>query len=83
MTVVLEAQEPSARYVVQRESALIRGFELLTTAPGGVTELRSFIRSLAVRGLLVPQDTSDEPASSLRRRNSRGPGLIAIMSFGH
>lgn len=31
----------------------------------GITKLRDLILELAVRGLLVPQDSSDEPASEL------------------
>jgi type I restriction enzyme S subunit len=40
-------------------------FERIATAPGGVTQLRELILALAVRGKLVPQDPSDEPASML------------------
>ena len=58
-------REPSAKYLVRREPALIHGFELLTTALGGVAELRALIHSLAIRGLLVSQDSGDQPASAL------------------
>lgn len=34
----------------------------------GVQKLRELILELAVRGLLVPQDPNDEPASVLLRR---------------
>ncbi|SJM94897.1 hypothetical protein [Crenothrix polyspora] len=36
-----------------------------TTAPNGIKKLRELILELAVRGLLVPQDPNDEPASEL------------------
>jgi type I restriction enzyme, S subunit len=65
MTAVLRVEEPSARYIVQRELPLLRGFELLASAPAGVAKLRALIHSLAIRGLLVSRDPSDEPASAL------------------
>ena len=58
-------REPSAKYLVRPEPASIHGFELLTTAPGGVAELRALIHSLAIRGLLVSHDSGDQPASAL------------------
>lgn len=36
-----------------------------TTAPNGIKKLRELILELAVRGLLVPQNPNDEPASIL------------------
>ncbi|RRW22173.1 restriction endonuclease subunit S [Stutzerimonas stutzeri] len=41
---------------------------LLAGAPNGIKKLRELILELAVRGKLVPQDPSDEPASELLRR---------------
>ena len=41
---------------------------LLASAPGGIQKLRGLILELAVRGKLVPQDPSDEPASELLKR---------------
>ena len=41
---------------------------LLAGAPNGIRKLRELILELAVRGKLVPQDTSDEPASELLKR---------------
>jgi type I restriction enzyme S subunit len=40
----------------------------LTTRPDQVTALRQTILNLAVRGKLVPQDASDEPAAELLKR---------------
>jgi len=47
---------------------LLQHFDLLATAPGGVARLRELILTLAVRGKLVPQDPSDEPASVLLQK---------------
>ncbi|HCJ30742.1 MAG TPA: type I restriction endonuclease subunit S [Pseudomonas sp.] len=41
---------------------------LLASAPNGIKKLRELILELAVRGKLVPQDPSDEPASELLKR---------------
>jgi type I restriction enzyme S subunit len=41
---------------------------LLTGAPNGIKKLRELILELAVRGKLVPQVPSDEPASELLKR---------------
>jgi type I restriction enzyme S subunit len=40
-------------------------FEALASSSKGITKLRQLILELAVRGLLVPQDPNDEPASVL------------------
>ena len=65
MTAALRAEEPSAKYLSQAAEALARRFELLATAPAGVGRLRTLILTLAVRGKLLPQVFSDEPASGL------------------
>jgi type I restriction enzyme, S subunit len=47
---------------------LLSNLNLLATAPGGVTRLRELILTLAVQGMLVPQDPRDEPASKLLKK---------------
>ena len=47
---------------------IIENFKDLTLADGSVGELKNAILSLAVKGKLVPQDESDEPASVLLER---------------
>ncbi|MET0397155.1 MAG: restriction endonuclease subunit S [Longimicrobiaceae bacterium] len=44
---------------------LLEQFDVVADAPNGVQKLRELILQLAVRGKLVPQDPSDEPASVL------------------
>jgi type I restriction enzyme S subunit len=68
VSAVLEVREPSARYLEAGEPALVRQFQLLATAQGGVARLRELILTLAVRGKVVPQDLRDEPASELLGR---------------
>lgn len=90
MSAVLEANESEARYLAALQPALVRQFELLAAAPGGVARLRELILTLAVQGRLVPQDRSDEPASvfveSIRSRQAgpsggrarnQTPGLVS------
>ena len=68
MSAVLTAQEPSAKYLVNLQPPLVRHFDLIAQAPGGVARLREFILTLAVQGKLVPQDASDELASELLKK---------------
>ena len=44
---------------------LLQHFERISEAPDAIPLLRRFILDLAVRGMLVEQDSSDEPASEL------------------
>jgi type I restriction enzyme, S subunit len=64
----LTAQEPSAKYLVNLQPPLVRHFDLIARAPGGVARLRELILTLAVQGKLAPQDPSDEPASELLKK---------------
>ncbi len=68
MSAVLKAREPSARYLEAIQPALVRQFELLATAEGGVTRLRELILTLAVQGKLVPQCPGEAPASEILAR---------------
>lgn len=47
---------------------LTENLPLLTGAPNGIKRLRELILELAVRGKLLPQNPSDEPASDLLKR---------------
>lgn len=48
--------------------ALLAQFDVMVEAPNGLQKLRELILQLAVRGKLVRQDPSDEPASMLLHR---------------
>lgn len=47
---------------------LTQNLPLLAGAPNGIKKLRELILELAVRGKLLPQDPSDEPARELLKR---------------
>ena len=47
---------------------LFQHYEKIADAPDAIARLRRFILDLAVRGKLVPQDATDEPASELLKR---------------
>jgi len=47
---------------------LLEEFNVVIDTPQGLTELRSLILGLAVRGKLVSQDPNDEPASELLKK---------------
>ncbi len=68
MSAELTAQEPSAKYLVNLQPPLVRHFDVIAQAPGGVARLRELILTLAVHGKLVPQDPSDELASELLKK---------------
>jgi type I restriction enzyme S subunit len=54
-----------------RESIFLQNLQHLTTRPAHIKQLRQTILNLAVRGKLVPQDPSDEPAAELLKRVSK------------
>ena len=47
---------------------LLKEFSVLIDTTDGLTELRSLVLGLAVRGKLVPQNPNDEPASELLKK---------------
>jgi|HubBroStandDraft_2_1064218.scaffolds.fasta_scaffold02689_5 type I restriction enzyme S subunit len=49
-------------------SQLLANFDRISDAPDAIPHLRRFILDLAVRGRLVEQDPTDEPASDLLKR---------------
>jgi len=82
VSAVPAAREPSARYPGTVQPMLVRQFELVATAPGGVARLRELILALAVQGKVVQQDSDDEPASELLRRiRSERASLVAAGSI--
>ena len=78
MRAVMEVLEPQAKYLSDLPPPLVQHFELMATARCGVAKLRELILTLGVRGKLVPQDPSDEPASELLEKiHSEKDRLIA------
>lgn len=65
MSAALRVEEPSPKYLAAPQASLVQAFDQVARAPEGVARLRELILSLAVRGRLVPQDSSDEPAPHL------------------
>ncbi|OXR28884.1 type I restriction endonuclease [Pseudomonas jessenii] len=55
---------------------LTENLPLLAGAPNGIKKLRELILELAVRGKLLPQDLSDEPASVLLKRISEEKAIL-------
>lgn len=51
---------------------------LLAGAPNGIKKLRELILELAVRGKLVPQNPSDEPASELLKQIAEGKARLVV-----
>ena len=68
----------SAHALAENWQRIAEHFDLLLDRPEAIDSLEQAILQLAVRGLLVPQDATDEPARSLRQRiqNERA-GLFA------
>ena len=61
-------QTTNARELAHHWQRLAQHFDLLIDRPEAVDALEQTILQLAVRGLLVPQDPSDEPASELLKK---------------
>jgi type I restriction enzyme S subunit len=63
---------------------LLKHFDRISEAPNAVYRLRQFILDLAVRGALVEQDPSDEPATELMKRIEavKGASPIAVTELG-
>jgi len=59
-------------------SLLTDNLPLLAGAPNGIKKLRELILELAVRGKLVPQDPSDEPASELLKRIAEEKARLVV-----
>ena len=47
---------------------LLAHYEQIAGTPDAIARLRRFILDLAVRGMLMPQNANDEPASDLLKR---------------
>lgn len=59
------AASESAHALAENWSRIAANFDLLLDRPEAVDALEQTVLQLAVRGLLVPQDSSDEPAAAL------------------
>lgn len=68
MTVPNKSRLPPGEGQGEGHNLLTDNLPLLAGAPNGIKKLRELILELAVRGKLVPQDPSDEPASELLKR---------------
>jgi type I restriction enzyme S subunit len=64
----LNALEPDPAIFADHARFALNNLVPLTTRPDQIKQLRQTILNLAVRGKLVPQDESDEPASKLLKR---------------
>jgi type I restriction enzyme S subunit len=62
------AASESSHALAENWSRIAAHFDLLLDRPEAVDALEQTILQLAVRGLLVPQDANDEPASELLRK---------------
>ncbi|MEI7601368.1 MAG: restriction endonuclease subunit S [Aestuariivirga sp.] len=57
---------------------LLQHYEQIADSPDAIVRLRRFILDLAVRGKLVPQEASDEPASELLKRIAKEKTRLEI-----
>jgi type I restriction enzyme S subunit len=62
---------------------LLNHFHRIGDAPDAIPRLRRFILDLAVRGKLVPQDPSDEPAPELLERLVAEEAMVHQSSLPH
>ena len=62
------ANSESAHALAENWQRIATHFDLLLDRPAAVDALEQTILQLAVRGLLVPQDPADEPASALLQK---------------
>ena len=83
MSAVIHAREPSAKYIVREQPALVHGFELVSTFPSGVAKLRELVLSLAVRGLLTARMENEEPMDQLAPRRAPTTPDAATGFRGH
>src|SRR6185312_1927899 len=70
------AASASAEELAENWQRIAAHFDLLLDRPEAVDALEQAILQLAVRGLLVPQDPTDEPASKLLQRISMEKDLL-------
>ena len=68
----LNAPDPDPATFATHARFALDNLPALTTRPDQIKQLRQTILNLAVRGKLVPQDPTDEPASELLRRIAGG-----------
>src|SRR5687767_2520612 len=57
---------------------LLAHFDRIADAPDAIVSIRRFVLELAVRGKLVPQDPTEEPASELLKRIAREKARLGV-----
>ena len=72
----LNAPDPDATIFADHARFALNALPALTTRPDQIKQLRQTILNLAVRGKLVPQDPSDEPADELLKRIAEERNLL-------
>lgn len=65
MRTVIDVENQAANRLGPGEPLSLTRFELLASAVGGVARLRELVLEFAIQGRLGPQDSSDEPASTV------------------
>lgn len=74
----LNRPDPDPQAFRSHAAQILETLAPLTNRPDQIKALRQTVLNLAVRGRLVPQDTNDEPASSLLKRIAAGKARRAI-----